>query len=185
MSGWTIVDLGTVGHKYSSAVGINNLGQVIGYGWDNDTSNCHPCDAFMSDANGANVRIIGTPGTQSSARYINNKGVVIILSQVNFPSSYSMTGANGVGLTALDASTTSVSGINDSGQYVGFTDGQGNFISGANGVGKTYLNFPTQYGPFNIGSFNNNAYPQILTDVMDPGTSTSAVLDLGWRVPSR
>lgn len=33
------------------------------------------------------------------------------------------------------------------------------------------------------GAFNNNAYPEIMTDVKDPGAATSAVLDLGWRVP--
>ncbi|MGC4111426.1 MAG: chitobiase/beta-hexosaminidase C-terminal domain-containing protein [Nocardioides sp.] len=37
--------------------------------------------------------------------------------------------------------------------------------------------------PGGYGSFNNNVYPQILTDVTDPGTSLSSVLTTGFQVP--
>lgn len=38
-------------------------------------------------------------------------------------------------------------------------------------------------GSPSLGSFNNNVYPEILTDVKAPGSAIASVLDVGWRVP--
>ncbi len=38
-------------------------------------------------------------------------------------------------------------------------------------------------GSPSLGTFNNNAYPEIMTDVKDPGASIGSILDVGFRVP--
>jgi len=71
----TATDLGTLGGEFSSASGINDVGQVVGY---SDTAG-GPEHAFITGSNGMGMRDLGTLGGTTSyhrASGINEAGQV-------------------------------------------------------------------------------------------------------------
>lgn len=119
---WSIVDIG----KSIFADSINDLGQITGTTSFNNTN-----QAFITDANGLNLRTIGNLGVSSSAFDINNLGQVVgQYIDANGDFRPFITGSNGNGIT--DPGTqVSFNGINDDGQVMGsFT---------VNGIGHSFI----------------------------------------------
>jgi len=144
--GWTAVDLGTLGGSKSVATAINSSGQVVG--WSYAAGNPNASIAFITDANGANMRSLGflAGGTNSIANGINDSGQVVGSGDSSARSVGFITDANGANMRALDISgqVVTASGINNTGQVVGWTGtfnsvGGTAFITGANGAGVTSL----------------------------------------------
>lgn len=109
---WSIVDLGE--SLYATA--INDLGQITG---SSSMDYSKPGQAFITDANGLNLRNIDSIETGSFAFGINNTGQVVG-QYVDTNGDYRsfVTGPNGNGIN--DPGTqVSFNGINDDGQVVG------------------------------------------------------------------
>ncbi len=137
-------DLGTLGGTGSSAIGINDAGQVVGdYFTAGDVSH-----AFITGPNGMGMRDVGiVGGYYSTARGINDAGQVVGWSQGEGSPHSFITGPDGTGTRDLGTlgETGLALGINDAGQVVGwsiFSSGssQHAFVTGPNGEGMMDLN---------------------------------------------
>ena len=119
-SGGTMTGLGTfVYYPNSSATGINNKGQVVGYSYPNPIV-VLPWKAFLYS--GGMMTDLGTLGTDSLAFGINNNGQVVGYSLVNgHPHAflYDKGGMQDL-LGTLGGTDSIATGINDSGEVVGY-----------------------------------------------------------------
>jgi probable HAF family extracellular repeat protein len=144
-------DLGTVGGHLSFALGINDIGQVVG--WSTTAADSWQAHAFIAGPNDVGMTDLGTWGGWTSAAYgINDEGQVVGWSSTATGEQHAfITGPNGVGMTdlgTLGGWASAAYGINDAGQVVGSsytaTGPPGGylhaFITGPNGVGMTDLN---------------------------------------------
>ncbi len=138
------IDLGVLGGDYSSASGINDMGQVAGYS-DTDNGERH---AFITGPDGVGKTELGTlGGTWVQAFGINDAGRVVGESITENGLTHAfITGPDGVGMTdlgTLGGDYSGASGINNEGQVVGVSttdNGQGHaFITGPDGIGMTDL----------------------------------------------
>jgi probable HAF family extracellular repeat protein len=118
---YTLTDLGTLGGSGSGAVGLNNLGQVVGYSFipSGDTH------AFLWD--GGAMQDLGTLGGSSCASDINDSGMIVGWSYAASAGGYLHAFRRDPGGALQDLGTmggpTSATGeINDSGQIVGAAD---------------------------------------------------------------
>lgn len=145
-NGAGMTDLGTLGGPFSDSRGVNDSGQVVGVSGTDDYSYF---GSFITDTNGANMTALGTVDgrTYSLAVDINNSGQVAGNSvNANFHDSHAfITGSNGAGMTELSdlgGGTSHATGINNSGQVVGWADaavGYQAFVTDTNGTGITNL----------------------------------------------
>jgi probable HAF family extracellular repeat protein len=94
-----MTDLGTLGGFESSASGINDAGQVVGF----FLSNNGETHAFITSPDGVGMTDLGTlGGNYSTATGINDMGQVVGYSTVNGGQTHAfITGPNGVGMTDL------------------------------------------------------------------------------------
>lgn len=135
---WSIIRLGTLGGYSSQASDINNFGQVVGS--SNIAAENTTTHAFITGRNGVGMTDLGTlGGSLSDAAGINNYGQVVgySLTAGNNAVHAFVTGRNGVGMTDLGTlgggAYSVATDINDSGQVVGYSDGQA-FITHPNSV---------------------------------------------------
>ena len=138
---WSIVDLGTLGRVASAATSINDLGLIVGVACTLPTEGC---DAFLTAANGAGIHFMAPVGAFQIhyAPYSGSPGVWINRSgQVfgNGPTSSFMTASGGLSATNFDTTVLGLFGVNNSGQVLGIAQGDFPFISGPNGIGKTFI----------------------------------------------
>src|SRR5574341_183224 len=119
---YTLIDLGTLGGDESRALGINNLGQVVGY--SDLTSDVFPIHAFLWE-NGVMTDLGGLGGDESAAADINDSGQVVGASTTvsGVYQDRAFLWENGVmtDLGTLGGSCSSANAINDAGQVVGYS----------------------------------------------------------------
>src|SRR5574341_789947 len=126
---YTLIDLGTLGGDESRALGINNLGQVVGY--SDLTSDVFPIHAFLWE-NGVMTDLGGLGGDESAAADINDSGQVVGASTTvsGVYQDRAFLWENGVmtDLGTLGGSWSSANGLNASGQVIGNGDTAGSEI---------------------------------------------------------
>jgi probable HAF family extracellular repeat protein len=139
------IDLGLFGGNSSSAVDINNTGQVAVEAEMADYST----HAFITGPNGTGMTDLGTLGGASSfVSGINDSGQVVGHSETATGSEHAfITGPNGHGmidLGTLGGSFSDAVDINGAGQVAGSsetaTGSEHAFVTGPNGTGMTDLN---------------------------------------------
>lgn len=131
---WSIVDIGGLGGNGSSAVAINDLGQITGLSMLNNSSSWH---AYITDANGSNIRDISSisaPNSDFIPSGINNLGQVVgnYANQISGISEAFVTGVGGQGMTKFSIGAgigVSILDINDSGVILGSYNENGYFRS--------------------------------------------------------
>jgi probable HAF family extracellular repeat protein len=112
-----MVDLGTLGGPYSSALAVNAVGQVVG--WSRTTQGAY--DAFSWTPGGGMVDL-GTLGADSRAVAVNDSGEVVGSGYTadNARHAFSWTTSAGmVDLGTLGGYNAEALALNDSGQVVG------------------------------------------------------------------
>lgn len=137
---WSIVDIKGLNGNSFYASSINDSGQIAGSFNDNSTSLWH---AFLTDANGANIKDIGSAdNTSVTAGQINNIGQVIVQYLTppegdNVEIKYLITESNGnkTVLSTISAINGHANDINDSGvvtgHYFSFETGFHSFVTGS------------------------------------------------------
>lgn len=213
---YTVTGLGTLGGIYtrSSAVDINNNGQVVGRCYPDDYSRSRP---FLYSS-GAMTDLDTVGGTYSMANAINNSGQVV----GSFGSSgytqphhaFLYSGSTTTDLGTLGGRQSFANGINNSGQVVGhsYTSGDTYHAFLYNGSVMTDLGTPggiqlCSHGGFDINNTGQivgsiydttfECYPSLysegkwtdLNTLIDPGsswtlTAVEAINDFGWIVGS-
>jgi probable HAF family extracellular repeat protein len=143
LSSYTVTNLGTFGGPVSFALGISNVGEVVGgadtkrYYWGSDGGKSYYADAFLwkpSAPNGTKGSLtdLGTLGSfDSEAHAINGFGQVVgwadlITGTDSFlwtPSTPNGTSGSMIDLGSLGGSSTSARAINGIGQVVGYSAG--------------------------------------------------------------
>jgi probable HAF family extracellular repeat protein len=115
---YTITDLGTLGGTRSSAWGLNDNGQVVGYAYLNGDTTYH---AFVWSS-GTMTDLATLGGTQSQALAINNGGEVVGYSYTTNNATYHAfrhSVGNMIDLGTLGGSSSFAYAINNAGQIVG------------------------------------------------------------------
>lgn len=118
---YTIINLGTLGGSSSSALGINDSGQIVGYSFTSGGQT----RATLFSGTGSNNTDLGTFGGSSYASGINNSGQIIGYAfdgtGILHATFYSGVGSNNTDLGTLGGSYSWAYGINDVGQMVGYS----------------------------------------------------------------
>jgi probable HAF family extracellular repeat protein len=116
---YTITDLGTLGGSFSTAIGVNNRGQVVGFSGITNDMNEH---AFLYS--GHQIQDLGTLGGDESEAYgINNHGQIAGISNLTvnggFTHAFLYSAGHMQDLGTLGGSFSAANGINNRGQVVG------------------------------------------------------------------
>lgn len=157
-NGVGIRDLGIfLGADTTSGAVINNAGQVAGIA--GDPTSGYTLDAFITGANGMDPKMLDdNSGDRAFPGGINEAGQVAVTISGKYSASAFITGPNGEGMRdigdlgginrwGIDADAAA-SGINETGQVVGYSDAVGKsgmagglhaFITGPNGMGMRDL----------------------------------------------
>lgn len=161
---WSIVDIAGLNGNSFYASSINDSGQIAGSFNDNNTSLWH---AFVTDANGTNIRDIGSaPNTSVTASQINNNGQVIVqyLSPTegdNVEIKYFITESNGnkTELSTISSINGNPTDINDSGVITGnYFSSEAGFNSFVTGSDVNFIkNIGTLAGATTISTAINNS----------------------------
>ncbi|MFP5393126.1 MAG: DUF3466 family protein, partial [Gammaproteobacteria bacterium] len=117
-----MTDLGTLGGSYSSAYAINDAGQIVGHAWGEQGEHAF----FYQDGSMTDIGTLG--GRRSFALAINREGVAVgyadiagdLESQAFIYRDGVMSNLNTLIDPALGWTLYSATGINDSGQIVGY-----------------------------------------------------------------
>jgi probable HAF family extracellular repeat protein len=149
-SSYRITDLGTLGGERTSAMGINNGGDVVGFSQTVKGDN----RAFLYS--GGSLVDLGTLGGAESFAYrISDNGVVVGRAQDSdgrFHAFVTTTNGNAIALTMLDARADGdfgmATGVNRLGEVTGYFTTSGDHMTARNRVFK-YLNFLIE----DIGTF--------------------------------
>lgn len=152
---YNAIDVGTFGSQ-TFATGLNNLGQVVGYG---------PSGSFITDANGTNFRTLTFGlGEGAKAFGINDAGQLVGQYFDNSTGNFLAftTGANGTNaqpLNTLDGVFAAGYAINNDGQIAGYArrgTNQQVFTANANSTAAaSYLSMPG--GPLNAALAINSS----------------------------
>ena len=145
-----LTDLGTLGGLYSSALGINASGQVVGYAYTSGGFS----HAFVF-TNGTVVDLGTLGGSTSIARGINSSGQITGTSATPSNQSHAFLYSGGAmhDLGTLGGSTSNGLGVNDSGQVAGWSYLAGNSIVNAllyTGGAIQDID-PTDFGSYALG----------------------------------
>lgn len=128
-TGYTFVDLGTLGGDHSGAMGMNDQGQIVG--WSTipgcTTANGAPCKRAFLWENGAMTDLGFLPGDEGSiARAINDNGLIVGNSErdvINASGTYHAVtfspNSAPIALPDLGQGTSWASDVNESGVIVG------------------------------------------------------------------
>ncbi len=123
LNGGSLVDLGTLGGGWSTALAVNGNGQVAG----TSTTDSGAFRAFF--ATGAGMSSLGTLGGWSSYGLgLNSEGEVVGSSQISsgYLHAFSWTSGKMSDLGTLGGSVSSAYGVNDQGSVVGYSLTDGN-----------------------------------------------------------
>jgi probable HAF family extracellular repeat protein len=121
---YAITDLGTLGGKESTALGINNRGQVVG--WSHVRGNPEPRAAFYWDATSGMRRIPTPGGAENVAFAVNESGQVVGWGALALPGTatgfvWDTRAGQGVRLSTLGGAVSEAHAINNAGQIVGWS----------------------------------------------------------------
>lgn len=169
---WSIKGLGFLGehpshYKYSSAIDINDSGQIVG-----DSSKSSASGSFITGPNGVGMTDLGTSSFDNLS--INNSGQVAGTFYSGGSPHAFITGSNGVGITDLGTfggSQSAATGINDSGQVVGTWHS----LIGGNSVSHGFITGPNGVGMTDVGA--NYTYP---SDINDSGQVVGTFYSHGY-----
>src|SRR5574341_499122 len=155
---YTLIDLGTLGGDESRALGINNLGQVVGY--SDLTSDVFPIHAFLWE-NGVMTDLGGLGGDESAAADINDSGQVVGASTTvsGVYQDRAFLWENGVmtDLGTLGGSWSSANGLNASGQVIGNGDTASSEIHAFVWQNGVMTDMSTLGGDYSTANAINNA----------------------------
>lgn len=153
----SVIELGTLGGLSSEPYGINDKGQVVGWGLTAEGAR----HAFITGPNGVGITDLGALGGDWSIAYgVNAVGQVTGSATTADGVSHGfITGPNGTGMSALDTLPDRNyvgQSINDAGQVAGYSlgtvyDSYRGFMTGPNGVGITDLDIRSATGINNAG----------------------------------
>jgi probable HAF family extracellular repeat protein len=116
---YVITDLGTFGGTYSSAIGINEAGQIVGFAYSSGNAAMHPFQ-WQSSTGNQDLGTLG--GTLGMATGINGSGVIVGNSQTTANASiraFAKTVGGMLTLPGLGGSTSRAIAVNDSGAITG------------------------------------------------------------------
>ena len=171
-----VTDLGTFGESSSSAYAINDSGQVVGT-FKAANSEMH---TIITGPNGVGFTELGTLGGRDNQGVdINASGQVTGTSRIsgNLQAHAYITGADGVGMKDVGALflNSTASGINDSGQVVGYSDI-------ADGTNHAFVTDPDGVNMTDLGTLGGNFSQSIainnLGEVVGVALTAS---DIGWH----
>lgn len=120
---YSITDLGTLGGTSSQALGINNLGEIVG--WAYTSTGIQHAFAWS----GGVLSDIGTlGGTTSTATGVNDNGQIVGYSDTTSGTTHGFANSGGTmtDLGTLGGNRSFAYGINNSGQITGWSDVTGN-----------------------------------------------------------
>jgi probable HAF family extracellular repeat protein len=150
-TGGATTDLGTLGGRFSGALGINNNGQIAG---TSETAGGQTHGFIFSGGKMTDVGTLG--GTNSDARVINDSGQVAGAAQTadgSYHAFLTTLGGTMKDLGTLGGGSSYTYGINNAGQVVGFSQG-------TDGKARAFIYNNTTGGPMqdlNAPGINNVA----------------------------